>query len=298
MPERKVKKPFPRREGTTTRVNRRKVSSNPRNHLLGFNVYQVQSPSLEDLSDTPSEDFQDDVSDARISSNEDDSDSDADAEHTVKKAPSRKRARKDKPRVKGKSDAQDQEEDNLEDDEGYTLVKEFSDKVLKLAEETIANQTTTTFTVKQLLDKAKLMNSATSARIKIKKYTSWNVVLEEMKKHTEKLDREPTREMQNGRKAFTGRYAKIVKETYHANKGHYKELADQRNEELKAGETEALVKTQTKAIQQRRKFVSPSYPIQLIYTQPGPADEDRHVLLLRSRFISSSWPFHRSRTKR
>jgi hypothetical protein len=138
---------------------------------------------------------------------------------------------------------------------------------LKLAEETIANQSTTTFTVKQLLEKAKLINSATSARIKMKKHTSWNVALEEMKKHTEKQDREPTREMQNGRKAFTGQYAKLVKETYHGNKEHYQEIADQRNEELKSGETEALVKTQTKAIRQLRKFVSSCYPIELIIIQ-------------------------------
>jgi hypothetical protein len=205
-------------------------------------------------------DYEDEVSDAEISSDEDDSDTDA--ERVVKEAPSRKRSRKDKPAVKEKSAGQ--EEDNLENDEGYTLVKEFSDKVLKLAEETIANQTTTTFTVKQLLEKAKLMNSATSARIKMKKHTSWNVALEEMKKHIDKQDRQPTREMQNGRKAFTGGYAKLVKETYHANKDHYKELADQRNEELKAGETEALVKSQTKAIRQLRKFVSAPYPIQLL----------------------------------
>jgi hypothetical protein len=265
MPEPKRKKPFSRRRGTTTRVNRRKASSNPRHHLLGFNVYQVQSPSLEDLSDTPSEDSEDDVSDIRISFDEDDSD--ADAEHTVKKAASRSRARKDKPAVKAKSDGQDQEQDNLEDDEGYTLVKKFSDKVLKLAEETIANQTTTAFTVKQLLEKAKLMNSTTSVRIKMKKYTSWNVAFEEMKKHTDKIDREPTREMQNGRKAFTGQYAKLVKETYHANKERYQEIADRRNEELKSGEKEALVKTQTKAIRQLRKFVSSYYDIELIIIQ-------------------------------
>jgi hypothetical protein len=139
-------------------------------------------------------------------------------------------------------------------EEGYRIAKEFAEKVMKLAEETAANQTI--FNVKELLERAKIINSATLARTKIKKHTSWNMALQDMKNKVEKHDRDPTHEMTNGRKAFTGNYQKLVKETYHANKEHYQALADQHNAEVEAGEPQALIKSQERAIRQLRKFVS------------------------------------------
>jgi hypothetical protein len=142
----------------------------------------------------------------------------------------------------------------MDTEEGYAIVKEFADKVMKLAAETVALYPT--FDVKQLLEKAKMINSTTVARTTIKKHTSWNIALEEMKNNIDKADRQPTRELKNGRKAFTGKYQKLVKETYHAKKDHYTALAAKKNAEVNAGEPETLKKTQEKAIRQLRKFVS------------------------------------------
>jgi hypothetical protein len=44
------------------------------------------------------------------------------------------------------------------------------------------------------------------------RHTGWTVALEDMKKSTDKADREPTRPLKNGRKGFTGDYQKMVKD--------------------------------------------------------------------------------------
>jgi hypothetical protein len=144
----------------------------------------------------------------------------------------------------------------MPDGETYLIAKEFAQKVMELAEKTAAEHDF--LSAKQLLEHAKLINSAKVARIKIKKHNAWNVALADMKKSTDKADREPTRPLKNGRKAFTGAYQRTVKETYDANKEHYQALAEKKNADVKAGEPEALKKTQEKAIKQLKKFVSAS----------------------------------------
>jgi hypothetical protein len=129
--------------------------------------------------------------------------------------------------------------------------------VHELAEETAAEHDF--LSVKQLLQHAKMINSAKVARIKIKKHTGWNVALEEMKNSTDKADREPTRQLKNGRKAFTGDYQKMVNDMYHANKDHYQAIAEQNNADVKAGESQALKKTLEKALRQLKRFVSAFY---------------------------------------
>jgi HKD family nuclease len=146
----------------------------------------------------------------------------------------------------------DDEADDMPDGETYRIAKEFAQKVMELAEETAAEHDF--LSVKQLLQHAKMINSAKVARIKIKKHTGWNVALEEMKNSTDKADREPTRQ-----KAFTGDYQNMVKDTYHANKDHYQAIAEQKNADVKAGESQALKKTQEKALRQLKRFVSAFY---------------------------------------
>jgi hypothetical protein len=150
----------------------------------------------------------------------------------------------------------DDEADDMPDGETYIIAKEFAQKVMELAEKTAAEHDN--LSVKQLLEHAKMINSAKVARIKIKKHNAWNIALEDMKKSTERADREPTRLLKNGRKAFTGAYQKTIKETYDENKAHYQALAEKRNADVKAGEPEALKKTQEKAIKQLKQFVSAS----------------------------------------
>jgi hypothetical protein len=173
----------------------------------------------------------------------------------------------------------DDEADDMPDGETYVIAKEFAQKVMELAEKTAAEHN---LSVKQLLEHAKMINSAKVARIKIKKHTSWNIALEDMKKSTDKADREPTRQLKNGRKAFTGAYQKTVKETYDANKAHYQALAEKRNADVKAGEAEALKKTQEKAIKQLKQFVSASGQVNaaelmIIGTQPCRTGDSPHT---------------------
>jgi hypothetical protein len=149
----------------------------------------------------------------------------------------------------------DDEADDMPDGETHIIAKEFAQKVMDLAEKTAAEHD---LSVEQLLEHAKMINSAKVARIKIKKHNAWNIAQEDMKKSIDKADREPTRQLKNGRKAFTGHYQKTVKETYDANKAHYQALAEKRNDDVKAGEPEALKKTQEKAIKQLKQFVSGS----------------------------------------
>jgi hypothetical protein len=150
----------------------------------------------------------------------------------------------------------DDEADDMPDGETYIIAKEFAQKVMELTEKTAAEHDN--LSVKQLLEHAKMINSAKVTRIKIKKHTAWNIAQEDMKKSTDQADREPTRQLKNGRKAFTGAYQKIVKETYDDNKAHYQVLAVKTNADVKAGEPEALKKTQEKAKKQLKRFVSAS----------------------------------------
>jgi acyl transferase domain-containing protein len=145
---------------------------------------------------------------------------------------------------------------DLKDGETYIIAQVFAQKFMELAEKTAAGHDF--LSVKQLLQHAKMINSAKVARIKINKHNAWNIAQEELNKNTDKADREPTRQLKNGGKAFTGAWQRTIKETSDENKAHYQALAEKKNADVKASESEALQKTQKKAINQLKQFVSAS----------------------------------------